>query len=116
MNATKAKELLLPIPKEEFIISRYSKGGKCCAIGHLVRLSSKDPNDYSLANCEDGYPFEEQINTFARIDVSKFLKEKHSQYGDLATVNNYNQVNGYNQDNPKDRVIALLDDMIKEEL
>lgn len=118
MNATKAKELLLPIPKEDFLLGRFSdEEGKCCAVGHLIRLTSKKPNDYSSYNCWDFNDIRyEPVGVFCRDTIRKFIKNKHKETGDLSIVNNKNTINGYNQDNPKDRVIALFDDMIKEGL
>jgi hypothetical protein len=113
MTATIAKELLLPVPKDEFITSLFSDTiGKCCAIGHLVRLTSKDPSDYKQS-CDDRVNVD--VNRFARITVRDFNQRKHNVSESLAAVNNHNDINGYSQNNPKDRVMALLDDMINEE-
>ena len=110
MNSLEAKELLLPIPKNDFLLHKFSDGwGKCCAIGHLVRLKSKDPLDYKQW-CGDGG----EIENFVRKQVRKYIRETHNESGCLAVVNNKNTINGYTQDNPKDRVIALLNDMIKD--
>ena len=115
MDALEAKKLLLPIPKEDFIIKDFTdRLGKCCAIGHLVRLTSKDPSDYKQ-DCDDWVFGENTVNHFVRDDVTNFIKKVHGARGNLATVNNNNNVNGYTQDNPKDRVMALLEDMINEE-
>ena len=118
MNALEAKELLLPIPKDEFLTGKFTDyKGKCCAIGHLVRLKSKDPNNYDQ-NLTDGAGWytntECEVEDFAREKVSEYNGEKHDQYEDLAAVNNRTEVNGYTQDNPKDRVMALLNDMIAD--
>ena len=124
MNATQAKELLSPIAKENFIKDEFTNGiGKCCAVGHLVRLTSDNPSDYSKENCSDldfsgsliGRIREgaEDVHDFVRTKVNKFLKEERDQDTNLAGVNNYSFFKGYHQDNPKDRVISLLDDMIK---
>ena len=124
MNATQAKELLLPIAKEDFLLDKFTnKINKCCAIGHLVRLTSDNPSDYTTENCVDfdlsDFPIinpkegAEEVHDFARTKVNKFLLKEYDEDENLATVNNCDLVNGYNQDNPKDRVIALLDDMIK---
>mgnify|MGYP003633047801 CR=1 FL=1 len=123
MNATEAKALLLPIPKAEFLTGRFTDyTGKCCAIGHLVRLKSDDPSDYDR-NLMDGIFWGEnsskencEVEIFARETVREFNGKKHDQYEDLAAVNNRTEVNGYTQDNPKDRVIALLNDMIADGL
>jgi hypothetical protein len=112
MNSLEAKELLLPIPGKDFIVHQFSDShGKCCAIGHLVRLKSEDPLDYKQF-CGDGWKSE--VEEFARHQVGKYIRETHNESGCLARVNNRNTINGYTQDNPKDRVIALLNDMIKD--
>lgn len=128
MNAVLAKELLSAVPKEDFLTDRFTdEVGKCCAVGHLARLTSDDPTDFAVENCADikgsflgSFPREEkqEVYDFVRISVGTFLTEKHDieEGANLANVNNFDDVNGYNQDNPKDRVIALLDDMIKEGL
>ena len=112
MNSLEAKELLLPIPQNDFLLHKYSDGhGKCCAIGHLVRLKSKDPLNYKQwCGDED----ESEVENFVREQVGKYICETHNESACLARVNNRNTINGYTQDNPKDRVIALLNDMIKD--
>lgn len=113
MNATQAKNLLMPIPKEDFITNQYSdRKGKCCAIGHLVRLESADPNDYSTDNCADtdgGRWFSHPIRKVTK----SFIKTTHGDLGDISDVNNHTEINGYTEGNPKDRVMHLLDDMIE---
>jgi hypothetical protein len=115
MDAKQARELLLPIPKENFLLGKFTDDvGKCCAIGHLRRLTSKNPKDYSLRNCSVVYSGE--VYDFSRRKVGEFVDLKYDTYNkDLASINNTSSVNGYNQDNPKDRVIAVLDDMIANE-
>ena len=116
MNATEAKALLLPIPKAEFLNGRFTDyTGKCCAIGHLVRLKSDNPSDYDqelmdgfTRGLDDGC----EVETFARETVREFNGKHHGAYEDLAAVNNRREVNGYTHEYAKDRVIALLNDMI----
>ena len=110
MNAVEARSLLIGIPKKDFLTHYFSNDiGKCCSVGHLVRLKSSDPNSYDqpLSDAYNG-----EVSEFVREDVKRFIKKKYNQWATLASVNNNNDINGYNQDNPKDRVIALLDDMI----
>ena len=70
MNATEAKALLEPIPADKFITGKFSDDvGKCCGVGHLVRLKSSNPNDYSGSNCCDYYHKDKsvlQVKTFTR--------------------------------------------------
>ena len=116
MNALEARELLLPIPKDEFLTGKFTDyEGKCCAIGHLVRLKSEDPSNYDQELTDGRWCLDEcEVEIFAREKVTEYNGEKHNQYEDLAAVNNRTEVNGYTQDNPKDRVIALLNDMIAD--
>ena len=113
MNSKRAKELLEGVPANEFIIGDYTDDeGKCCAIGHLFRLSSDDPTNYNHDNCKDQY--EGKIFDFVRHDVSKYINDVHKEYGtDLSDVNNTSNVNGYTEYEAKERVIHLLDDMIE---
>ncbi len=118
MTATEAKNLLLPIPNEDFLTDeRFSDGNsKCCVIGHLQRLSSRKPNDYSLSNCNDKlYNRRHSI----RISSKKYLKsvlppDDTRRYGylSIADINNGPEINGYTEPEPKDRVLHLLDDML----
>ena len=115
MNALEARELLLPIPKDEFLTGKFTDyEGKCCAIGHLVRLKSKDPNNYDQNLTDGKWGWACEVEDFAREKVREYNGKKHDAYEDLAVVNNRPEVNGYTQDNPKDRVIALLNDMIAD--
>ena len=113
MNAVEARGLLIGIPKEEFITEYFSDEiGRCCSVGHLVRLKSSDPSSYDQSlsdSCNN------EVSKFVREDVWDFIRTKYGELANLATVNNNPNINGYTQDNPKDRVIALLDDMINEE-
>jgi hypothetical protein len=110
--AQEAFELLSPIPAENWIMGEFTDGvSKCCGIGHYMRLRSRNPDDYSRSNCDD---FELVGNCDLRNISLKFLSEKYgTEYENLATVNNSGSVNGYKEDNPKDRVLHLLRDMIE---
>ena len=130
MNATLAKKLLEPIPPTQFITSAFSIPHKqqCCAVGHLQRLTSKNPEDYSENNCRDfkGGLFQEatpsrilapDVFNFARITVQQFFEEKFSLPDtDLSDVNNSSKgyFGNYFEKDPKDRVIHLLNDMIAD--
>jgi len=108
--AQEALRLLIPIPKEEFITDTYTDGkGKCCAIGHMQRLQSMDPSDYSSYNCSD-FLAEQPIRSASR----KYLSDIHNIHGhNIASVNNGDlTINGYTEPEIKDRVIHLLTDMV----
>lgn len=106
--AQEAKELLSAVPADDFLVYRFSDNkGKCCVIGHWTRLRSSDPSNYDSDNCHDEY------RSPLRSISTKFLEEVHNIVGsNIATVNNGDDVNGYNEPEVKDRVLHLLDDMI----
>lgn len=111
----KALKLLSQVPSKEFIIGRFTdEVGKCCAIGHLQRLTSANPNDYKTSNCFDKA---DSYSLKVRVLCQHYLEEKHkTEYKDLSSINNGEKVNGYTQKTPKARVIAVLKDMVKEGL
>lgn len=127
MTASEVKDLISPIPSEDIITNKFTKNGKCCIIGHLSRLTSKDINDYSIVNCRD-YEFEgcEVVASEGKEVVFEFARRKTAQFllGDtnakvdfnidntLSNVNN-GEVSKYNQNTPKGRIMACLDDMIE---
>lgn len=109
--AQEALRLLTPIPKEEFITQLFTDGeGRCCAIGHIKRLQSDNPSDYSSDNCSDNLTADIPIRTAS----TKYLKEVHNAryWASIASVNNNNNINGYTEPEIKDRVIHLLNDMV----
>lgn len=109
--AQEALRLLAPIPAEAFIAGQFGNSeGKCCAIGHYVRLKSKNPNDFTEDNCRDFGT--EWVKL--RVESGVFLKKVHSLQGyDLPDVNNDSDINGYTEPVIKDRVIHCLKDMVK---
>lgn len=111
-EAEKMYRLLNPIPKENWITNKFTdEMGKCCFIGHYSRLISKNPSDYSDENCNDWYDYKQRGN--ARNLTLRFLQSIGYTNHNGASVNNVNNINGYTEDNPKDRVMHLLKDMIK---
>lgn len=56
-------DLLEDIDEENFIEKTTDSKSKCCAAGHINRLLSSNPNDYSYKNCtafdenKPAYPF-----------------------------------------------------------
>lgn len=126
--AQKAKELLIGIPKEQWIIGSFTNGiDKCCAIGHYQRLTSGYCTNYSFDNCSDYNPytsFNPDKESVLRIISIRYFREVHNiENMSIACVNNNGDgisndryklhKLGYIEDNPKDRVMHLLDDMIK---
>lgn len=104
----KIKALLSPIPEDQWLTDAFTDGqGKCCAIGHLMRLQSSNPSDYGIGNCRDDIHFN---------DGSRYHRMRHISfkfYGfDFAYVNNM-QCRKFPQPTPKARVMAALDELIK---
>ncbi len=113
LTAQQIKDLLSSIPKEEWMEDRFSNDeNKCCFLGHLQRLHSDNPKDYTIKNCSEGV-FSLKKRTNARELTRKALIKMHNLNIDGADVNNSPDYNGYTEDNPKDRIMHLLDDMIK---
>lgn len=109
--AQEALRLLIPIPAEDFITDKFTdEEGKCCAIGHIKRLKSYDPSNYSSDNCSDMFTEDAAIRTAS----VKYLRDVHNAAwsANIASVNNNNDINGYTEPVIKDRVIHLLNDMI----
>lgn len=110
-----ALRLLQEVPKENWIEGRFTdEVGSCCAVGHYTRLKSSNPDDYSMTNCSDWIEGKEEIYKFREL-TDEYITNKYGLvWYNVADVNNNDDVNGYNEDNPKDRVIHLLEDMIKD--
>jgi len=109
--AQEALRLLSPIPYDQWIKDVFTdEKGACCAIGHYTRLKSKNPNDYGFLNCRD---FNAEENPVLRDSSCKFIQEKYDIKDTIAGVNNTDEINGYNEPEIKDRVIHLLEDMVK---
>jgi hypothetical protein len=115
MKAIEVKKLLEPIPSEDFIVGKFTDEiGKCCAVGHIQRLTSDNRTDYSTANCTDR-TYEARKKFRFRDLTTEYIQKFHQNYfADLSDVNNRASVNGYNEETPKARVMHLLDDMIAE--
>lgn len=132
-TAQKALEQIQSIPAEDILIGVFTDfTSKCCIIGHLNRLNSENPEDYSTENCSDirGTIFHTYISNETRIASRKFIAEKYpdniavvveagvpSVIGqttdtDLSVVNNQ-KVMHWNQETPKERSIALLTEMVE---
>jgi len=98
---------------EEWYIKRVftNTRGMCCAVGHVVRLESENPEDYSELNCSDHM----NGNTDFRDYTEKFLKEVHDMHVSVVAVNNDESYipDKYKKEGVKERVVALLEDMIE---
>ena len=57
MSPAEAKTLLLPIPAENFILDKYTNyKDKCCAVGHLQRLTSKNVEALAIYRKKSLFP------------------------------------------------------------
>lgn len=118
LTAAKALELLQPIPEDEFLTTVYTDGvSKCCAIGHLVRLLSNDPNNYNAPNCYDA-----PINNSHKYVVfdfraysNKFLTSLGHNALNIASINNAIIDDLAPEPTIKERVINFLTKMVKWE-
>lgn len=115
LNAKKALELISGIPAEKFITHSFTNEKDCCCVqGHLCRLTSENPNDYSRDNCSEWKLDNDSDVPQFREKSQKFIKEVYGiNYIDysIADVNNDNTINGYTQESIKDRIVAFLIDM-----
>ena len=111
--AQRAKRLLEAIPENEWITSFYTEPDRkvCCAIGHFQRLSSDNPSDYSQKNCSDGSESLE-LRKVSSEYLQEVFRTKPTDCVDIAYINN-KPFKNYNQTIPKQRVMALLADMIE---
>ena len=125
MNATRAKKLSIEVPAEKFITGYFTNGkDSCCALGHLLRLTSRRKNNFSINNCKPNYHGTKNLfNYIRRARYNSILNFSQQTVSDFAIYNlnelfTLVEINDkgnhiYSQKQPKDRVIALLDDMIK---
>jgi hypothetical protein len=111
--AKKVLDLITPIPETDFITDEFTDSiSKCCVLGHVQRLTSGNPSDYSIDNCADGIFFirMNSLSTHIRFASCNFLALGNNI--DIADINNRATV-AYPQPTPKQRVVALLNDMIE---
>jgi hypothetical protein len=107
----RARKLFEPIPEEQWITGQFTNcSDSCCAVGHWVRLNSPNPNLYDYNNCHDYIEF--GGNRRLLREVSRHVAIEMRVAGDIAGINN-DQIWGYQQPTPKQRVMAFLDDAIK---
>jgi len=117
-TAKQIKDILEPIPAELFQTDYYghndsfggnnngpTDNGCSCALGHIHRHFYP----HNKAAQGDGCGFG------ARQLTNRYLSDKHRIFGaSIATVNNEQIINGYTEPEIKDRVMHLLDDMIRD--
>ncbi len=129
LTASIAKSQLSKIPADKFLNNGDFTDGvnRCSAIGHLQRINNGKPNVYSIFNCSD---MDEYKGTNPiRIASSEFLAKAYpgafSLYCDSYTVGMPGNINldiaviehfkfgDYQQQTSKERVLALLTDMME---
>jgi len=94
MTAQQAKDILLPIPEEDFIMGDYTDDEKCCARGYLDKHFTGDPCGYS-----------KEVSDL-NIDIRMTLETS------IENVNDNKPNNPYEEATPKQRVMHLLNDAI----
>ena len=108
MNATEALKMVEGIPAENFIKWNSTNGiDKCCFLGHHSRLTSDNPDDYSIANCHFGGR--------SRIyEASQLYCKKNFFRGlSIVDINDTQNIYQYTEPEIKDRLTHFLTDMIK---
>jgi hypothetical protein len=96
--AEEALRMLEPIPEDDWCICHFlNEQGKSCALGHWVKIKTG-----FLDSC-----IGDRYNQSLRIASVGFLQNM-----DISKVNNGHH-ESYKQPTPKQRTIALLNDMIK---
>jgi hypothetical protein len=101
ITTQEALDIILPIPEDQFCVEEFenSRVQRCVlgAVQHAVSGKAlRDGNGYGL-----------------RKKSREFLLDKHGIPYDISCVNNRNETNGYTEPVIKDRVVHLLNDMIK---
>lgn len=105
MTTEKARKLLESIPEDQFMTGAFTdRIGKCCGIGHLIRLSSTDPSNYGKCFFRDYTPPEGELS------MIRFMSdyEKRSGVPNLMVIND-SKVGRFRQETPKQRLMAALD-------
>lgn len=122
-NASQAREILALIPKDKWVVGILGfDNGSSCAIGHINRFCNthkvkkgilpflnKKENDYSYY--KGASSISDEWN-FTKL-VQKFFKETKMREGVSPAYINDSPCHGYHEDHPKDRIMHMLDDMIK---
>lgn len=112
MTAQQALDLLSSIPADNFIEKTYANPVTkcCCTTGHLTRIRSKFPDNYSPQSCS--YVLMNDTEVDILVDTTReFLGNYEGIKGSIISINDC-CIGKYQEDNPKDRVIHLLTDMV----
>ena len=102
------KEIIEPIPADQFRRLSYQDDftGQCCFLGHIQKHVSGDARQGS-----DVYG----AGFGARALTMEFFKEAYGIFASGASVNDSENVNGYNEPIIKDRLMHMIQDGIKWE-
>lgn len=101
-TAQRAYRLLKDIPADKWAIGNlHINGGKSCFLGHYQRLTG-------LSGDESAYQSD------IALEAGRFLMNVHKISRKPHNVNDFDNINGYNEDHPKKRVMHLLKDMIEK--
>jgi hypothetical protein len=94
-------DIISPIPAEKFVEDVFTdRKGKCCFLGHIHNHIAGNPHgDFQ------GYG--------ARHLTYIFLAKVHGLQYSGVDVNNSPEVNGYTEPVIKDRLMHMLEDMVK---
>lgn len=74
-------------------------------MGWLRRKFSKEKSEYAKAT---DYSVAQELCLSTR----EFLEKYHNEQENIISVNDHDNINGYNEDNPKDRAVHLLTEMV----
>lgn len=106
-----AFQLLNEVPEQQWLIELFTDfKSKCDAIGHFQRLTSSNPEDFSYENCTDRFKGRDLRLLSLQFCLTKGYFYKNTAL-DIAVINNIT-TQQYPQETPKQRVLALLKDMI----
>lgn len=113
-------DLIEAIPADKFCIGNYcNNNGCCCVMGHINTAIGEMPSASSIENGGRGYIPNEEITSPANIPnlglryrSKAYLMSNNIPLTDITSINNYPTSGYYTQYEPKDRVLALLKDML----
>lgn len=98
--------------EEDWITGAAGKvDGPKCFIGHLyMSRRITIPTVYLFTSVCIHLPFVRQVD----LTITDYIQKKYSVRVESHFVNDRSSLNGYNQPTPRQRMIALLTDMVKD--
>lgn len=83
ISATDLLEIVSRISEKQWITENFTNGNdKCCFVGHIYRLSSKNPNDYSKENLTNDDCNESIYNKLGNL-IDPFNEKRREKNGIL---------------------------------